>query len=346
MIDGTYSILYLDIGQGFLPVGSLTANSFSETVETLDTTNIENGGWKTYVLTKQEYTINFSGVAINSLYAGGDNTKFSYDIIKTIKRNRTLIDWKVQDNAGNLDYGKCYITELSSESNIDEFISFNATLLGYGVPNEQEEPEEPDNEAPTVIVTSDLYSMILPTNQTNLQATASDADGSIVSYLWTKVAGGNVNIVSPTSITTDITGMVEDSYIFRCTVTDNDGLIAFDQKVINVLAQQEVYPTISSSLPNALGEGTLDFSNGNPNEVVNLLFEFTIGNQGNPGGAIEIDFSSPVQVAPLDSQHLSRLGTVTLDSGGNASSNYEMEGQNLVCTVTITGNNDSTQFNN
>ena len=134
MINGTYSILYLDIGQGFLPVGSLTSNSFSESVETLDKTNIENGGWKTYVLTNQEYTIDFSGIAINTLAVGGDTTKFSYDVIKIIKRSRVLIDWKVQDNIGNIDSGKCYITELSSENNIDEFISFNATLLGYGVP--------------------------------------------------------------------------------------------------------------------------------------------------------------------------------------------------------------------
>ena len=134
MIDGTYSVLYLDIGEGFLPIGCLTANSFSESVETLDTTNVENGGWKTYVLTNQEYSIDFSGVAINTLYNGGDATKFSYDIMKIIKRNRVLIDWKVQDSAGNVDSGKCYITDLSSESNIDEFISFNATLLGYGVP--------------------------------------------------------------------------------------------------------------------------------------------------------------------------------------------------------------------
>lgn len=102
-------------------------------------------------------------------------------------------------------------------------------------------PDEP-NIAPTVSVAFDSYSMTLPTNQTNLQATASDADGNIVSYLWTKVAGGNVNIVSPTSITTDITGMVEDSYTFRCTVTDNDGLTASDQKDINVFTQQ---PTLT-----------------------------------------------------------------------------------------------------
>ena len=90
MINGTNSILYLDIGQGFLPIGSLTANSFSESVETLDTTNVENGGWKTYVLTNQEYSIDFSGVAINTLYNGGDTSKFSYDIIKIIKRNQVL----------------------------------------------------------------------------------------------------------------------------------------------------------------------------------------------------------------------------------------------------------------
>ena len=134
MINGTNSILYLNIGQGFLPVGSLTANSFSESVETLDTTNIENQGWKTYVLTNQEYSIDFSGIAINTIYSGGDANKFSYYSLKSIKRNRTLIDWRVEDDAGNLDYGKCYITDLSSESNIDEFISFSATLLGYGLP--------------------------------------------------------------------------------------------------------------------------------------------------------------------------------------------------------------------
>jgi len=134
MINGTYSILYLDIGEGFLPIGCLTSNGFSESVETLDSTNIENGGWKTYVLTNQEYSIDFSGVALNTLYNGGDTTKFSYDILKLIKRNRLLIDWKIQDNQGNIDNGKGYLTDLSSESNIDEFITFSATILGYGIP--------------------------------------------------------------------------------------------------------------------------------------------------------------------------------------------------------------------
>jgi hypothetical protein len=134
MIDGTYSVLYLNIGEGFLPIGCLTSNGFSESIETLDSTNVENGGWKTYVLTNQEYNIEFSGIALNTIYNGGDTSKFSYDMLKIVKRNRLLIEWKIQDNNGNIDSGNGYITDLSSESNIDEFISFSGTVLGYGIP--------------------------------------------------------------------------------------------------------------------------------------------------------------------------------------------------------------------
>lgn len=134
MIDGTYSLLYIDVGNGYLPIGCLESNNFSEDVETLGSTTKDNNGWKTFVTTNQMYSLSFGGLAINTVFDNGDSTKFSYDMLKIIKRNRILIDWKTIDNAGFIDNGKGYITELNSDSNIGEFISFSATILGYGEP--------------------------------------------------------------------------------------------------------------------------------------------------------------------------------------------------------------------
>lgn len=134
-INSTYSILYLDFGNGFLPIGCLTQTSFTENVETLETTTKENNGWKTNVLTSQGFSLSFSGLSINTLYNGGDFTKYSYDVLKTLKRNRALVDYQIKNlNTGNIESGKCQITDLSGNYNLDEFESFEGTLLGYGQP--------------------------------------------------------------------------------------------------------------------------------------------------------------------------------------------------------------------
>ena len=137
MINGTYNILYIDFGVGgFFPIGLLTSNSFSEEIDFLDTTTRDNEGWKTQVGTNQSYQITFSGLVINTVFAKGDFTKISYDRLKLIKRGRELIDWKIQDDDLQfIESGKGQITAISSSSSIDEFISFEATIKGYGSPN-------------------------------------------------------------------------------------------------------------------------------------------------------------------------------------------------------------------
>ena len=134
-INGTNQLLYIDFGSGFLPIGCLTANSFTENLETFDSTTKENGGWRTSTPTNQGFSIDFEGLQINTLYSGGDFTKISLDLLKVIKRNRVLIDWKIQDtNLTFIDSGQGYVTDLSSDGNIDEFLNFSGTILGYGEP--------------------------------------------------------------------------------------------------------------------------------------------------------------------------------------------------------------------
>ncbi|SHG08081.1 PKD domain-containing protein, partial [Flavisolibacter ginsengisoli DSM 18119] len=78
------------------------------------------------------------------------------------------------------------------------------------------------NQAPTVNAGAP-QTITLPTNSVTLNGTASDPDGSIASYSWTKISGGAATITSPSNPSTTVTGLVEGSYVFRLTVTDNLG---------------------------------------------------------------------------------------------------------------------------
>lgn len=72
---------------------------------------------------------------------------------------------------------------------------------------------------------------------TTLSGTASDSDGTIANIQWTKIAGPTntgLTIVSPNSLTTQVTGLSQGVYIFRLTVTDNGGQTAYDNVALDV----------------------------------------------------------------------------------------------------------------
>lgn len=65
--------------------------------------------------------------------------------------------------------------------------------------------------------------------------TSTDADGTIVSYKWTKVSGpSSYTMHTPTGKYTKVTNLVAGTYVFRLTVTDNDGGVSTDDIVITM----------------------------------------------------------------------------------------------------------------
>ena len=81
----------------------------------------------------------------------------------------------------------------------------------------------------------------LPVNSVTLSGSGGDADGTIVSYGWTKVSGpSNYSILNPGSAVTDITGLVQGIYQFQLQVTDNNGAKGTDivQVTVNAAANQ------------------------------------------------------------------------------------------------------------
>lgn len=86
----------------------------------------------------------------------------------------------------------------------------------------------------------------LPTSQAVITAVASDPDGTIVSYQWQQIAGNAATIVSPTSASTQITGLTESISVFRVTVTDNSGAQASDIVQITVQGVGNIPPVANA----------------------------------------------------------------------------------------------------
>jgi hypothetical protein len=133
--NGSDRILYVKWQGNWLPVACLTDNSFSESSELLPTTTRDNSGWNTSRPTNQSYLISFDGLQLNSTVTGGNFSVASYDRLKIMKRNKMLIDWKIQGSEFPIvDYGKGYVNELSEASPVDDFLSFSGSITGYGIP--------------------------------------------------------------------------------------------------------------------------------------------------------------------------------------------------------------------
>jgi hypothetical protein len=102
------------------------------------------------------------------------------------------------------------------------------------------------NKAPAAHAGSDVV-VTIPVNTVSLSGNATDEDGTITTYEWTKVSGPAGGVISsPQAVATQVTGLVQGSYSFRLTVTDNDGATAFDDVTITVNAAANQAPVANA----------------------------------------------------------------------------------------------------
>jgi hypothetical protein len=92
----------------------------------------------------------------------------------------------------------------------------------------------PTNKSPIVKAGLDK-TMTLPTNSTSLYGSASDPDGTIKRYTWTKVSGPALGVIaSPAAPTTIIYNLAMGVYLFELAVTDNMYAVKRDTVKITV----------------------------------------------------------------------------------------------------------------
>lgn len=101
------------------------------------------------------------------------------------------------------------------------------------------------NILPTVNAGADR-AIRLPSNSVNIEATASDSDGSIDSYIWTRTSGpSNPTINNANTSLMTVNNLVAGTYVFRITVTDNRGGSASDSISVVVSPASTVVPTFT-----------------------------------------------------------------------------------------------------
>ncbi len=113
-------------------------------------------------------------------------------------------------------------------------------------------PPPPANLPPTVSAGT-AQTITLPTNSVTLRGTASDPDGTIASYKWSKVSGPTGGTTSATTINTTVTSMTAGTYTYNLKVTDNAGATANSNVIVIVNAAITNPP---------VGFGTLTFQTG------------------------------------------------------------------------------------
>jgi hypothetical protein len=89
----------------------------------------------------------------------------------------------------------------------------------------------------------------LPANSVTLTGSGTDVDGSVSSYIWTRVSGPNTPTLSGTTTATlAASNLVAGTYVFRLTVTDNGGLTASDDVNVIVAAAPTPQPPATSPI--------------------------------------------------------------------------------------------------
>lgn len=139
LIRSEESLFYIKKNNNWVPVGCLTANPISEETETIKTTTRDNNGWASDFPTLQSYTIELAGMVVKDDADSGNNI-ISYRELRGYKRNRTLIEWRRVTLSGwYVDSGKAHIISIADSDEVENFISFSASLKGFGKPEESTE---------------------------------------------------------------------------------------------------------------------------------------------------------------------------------------------------------------
>jgi hypothetical protein len=154
----------------------------------------------------------------------------------------------------------------------------------------------PSNQAPVANAGTDL-TIGLPTNGVSLNGNnSSDPDGSVVSYMWSKIAGpGQFNIDYPTSSTTSVGNLTVGVYSFQLQVTDNRGATDFDTVLVTVNAAP--LPVNRAPIANA---GT-DFTAVVPGATIHLDGTASMDPDGTITGYSWVKISGPGAITIVNS---------------------------------------------
>lgn len=139
-----------------------------------------------------------------------------------------------------------------------------------------------------------------------LNGSAAGTNGATISsYAWTKTSGPSSGIISSaSSASTTVTGMVQGSYVFTLTATDNHGLTSSSTVSITVIAISLTIPSVNAGVaqiitsPDGAGSVTLNGSAAGTNGASIASYSWT-KTSGPSSGTISSPSSASTTVTGL-----------------------------------------------
>jgi hypothetical protein len=139
-----------------------------------------------------------------------------------------------------------------------------------------------------------------PATTTTLVGSGTDADGTVVGYAWTKISGSGT-IATPSSATTNITGLTQGVSVFQLIVTDNLGAASVgDQVTVNVVA---------STSPGFVYR----INSGGP-QVTNAIGTFSADNLYSPVPGFTTTSTNPIGGTSADAMFQDQRSTTAVNS--------------------------------
>jgi hypothetical protein len=166
----------------------------------------------------------------------------------------------------------------------------------------------------------------LPNNTISVMGSATDVDGTIVSYLWTQESGPAMTLLTPTLAILQVDSLTVGTYVFKLTATDNDGLIGDDQMTL-IVDGANIAPVADAGTDGAISlpvsEYVLDGS-GTDSDGTVVGYQWMVTSA--PGPEEIIEFVPDNQTATATIKGLTTVGTYTLqltvtDNDGDSHSN-------------------------
>jgi hypothetical protein len=107
-------------------------------------------------------------------------------------------------------------------------------------------------DSPPIVNAGSDRTVTLPISSLSLTATASDSDGTIAKYQWSKYSGPIVDFSNASTKTLTINKLYQGTYVFKIEVKDNNGLSSYDYVKVVVNGSTAQITTTSDAVYAAL----------------------------------------------------------------------------------------------
>ncbi|MGB6151188.1 MAG: malectin domain-containing carbohydrate-binding protein, partial [Pricia sp.] len=175
---------------------------------------------------------------------------------------------------------------------------------------------EPVVEGAPVADAGEDQEITLPENSIVLTGTGSDGDGGEVSFAWTQQSGPDATLDGANTAELSVSNMSPGSYVFRLTVTDDEGESDFDEVSVTVFPEGGILAVAEAAPTNGSAPLEVTFTGSNSmGDITSYLWDFKDGNtstEADPANTFIAPGTYEVELTVTDAGGMSNTTTISI----------------------------------